>query len=135
MEHARLARIATTARTIVGKKPRGNRAADTAATATCPTVAMRGVPRKAGIAVAEIAHLPPIATTANSATGPRSARVGAARVVAIHAQVKAAMRITIGVWTVLATRDGAMITAIAAQTSARTALAEVISAAYLNCNT
>jgi hypothetical protein len=129
-------KIAITARTIVGKKPRGHRTADTVATATsCPIVAMRGVPRKGGFAVAALAKLMIIATTANGATVPRPALVGAARVVAIHAQAKAAMRLTMCAWPVVATRHRAMSTAIAAQTTARMALAEVISAAYLNCNT
>ena len=98
-ESARRAKIAITARTIVGKKPRGIRTADTAATATCPIVAMRGVPRKDGFAVTAFAEMTAIAMTANSATVPRPALVGAARVVAIHAQAKAAMRLPISAWT------------------------------------
>ncbi len=95
---ARLEKIAITARPIVGKKPQGIRTADTAATATCPIVAIRGVPMMAGLAVVTVAacaQLTPIATTANGATVQRPALLGAARVVAIHAQAKAAMRVAI----------------------------------------
>jgi hypothetical protein len=83
-----------------------------------------------------VAHPTPIATTANGATVMRPAMVGVARVVTTHAQAKAAMRLTIRAWwPVVATKPRAVTTAIAAQTSARMALAEVISAAYLTCNT
>jgi len=135
---ARREKIAITAQTIVGKKPRGRRTADTAATATCLIVAMRGVQRAGGFAVAgvaAVAQMTAIATTANTATVPRPALMGAARVVAIHAQTKAAMRLTMRAWPVAATKPRAVTTAIAAQTPAPKALAEVISAAYLNCNT
>jgi len=90
-------KIVITARTIVDKKPRGHRTADTAATATCPIVAMCSVQRAGGFAVAtvvEVAQKTPSAMTANSATVPRLALLGAAREVAIHAQAKAAMRLT-----------------------------------------
>ena len=92
---------------------------------------------KAGLALTAFAQKTPIATTANGATVPRPALLGAARVVTIHAQAKAAMRLAMSAWwwPVVATKPRAVSTAIAAQTSARMALAEVISATYLNCNT
>lgn len=96
---------------------------------------IRGVLRKGGFAVAAVVQMTLIATTANGATVSRPALMGVARVVAIHARAKAAMKVTMCAWPVVATKPRAVKTAIAAQTSARMALAEVISAAYLNCKT
>jgi hypothetical protein len=64
---ARRAKIAITARTIVGKKPQEIRTADTAATVTYQIAAMRGVPMKGGLAVAAVAKLTKIAPTDCSA--------------------------------------------------------------------
>jgi hypothetical protein len=61
----------------------------------CPIVAMRGVPRKGGLAVTAVAQMTSIATTAYTVTDRRNALVIAARRVSIHAQAKTAMRIPI----------------------------------------
>ena len=89
-----------------------------------------------GMAAARHAGRPAVTVAVDSMRFLSPVHVG--DLVTIHAQAKAAMRLTICVWRrwpVVATKPRAVRTAIAAQTPALMALAEVISAAYLNCNT
>ena len=125
-EPARRANTAVTVRTTADGRPTGILAAGIAATVTCPIAAIRGVPRAAGLAVPPWAAAQ-IATMASSATAPRSARVGVARAGAIRAQARAAMRVAISAWRAGARGLRAVPTAIAAPTTARTALARATS--------